>query len=295
MFKVWMVRHYVRKNDLKRNAQIPEPAGVISYRNLRYAKGYGKWHKLDIYLPEGIKGELPLLVVVHGGGWMYGDKEIYHLYAKDLCRRGFAVICYNYVLAPRKKFPFQLQELDEVLVCAKNHAKQYGFDLTKTFLVGDSAGAQLSVQYGVAQNNPDYAKAFSLQFPIQICGMGLNCGTYVPLGTPYKEENENFIWSLYLGKHFDLKDPRYDVLTPMNSHFPPSYVFTGEADFIKDQNAYLVAAFKKNNIPYIFKEYKTKEGGKLQHVFHENITEPNAVLANDEECAFFRKVISGNC
>jgi acetyl esterase/lipase len=295
MYQVWMVRHYVRKGDLKRNAQIPEPEGVTSFRDIRYAKGFGKWHKLDVYRPSGVKGPLPLLVVVHGGGWMYGDKEIYHLYAKDLARRGFAVICYNYVLAPRKKFPYQLSELDWALLWARNHADEYGFDTTKVFLVGDSAGAQMSVQYCVAETNPDYAKLFSLQFPLQICGLGLNCGTYVPLGTPYKEKNENFIWPLYLGKHYDLKDPRYDILTPMNSHFPPCYVLTGEADFIKNQNSYLVDVLKKNKIPYVFKEYTTKEGNKLQHVFHVTINEEHAILANDEECAFFTKIIQGNC
>ena len=65
MFKVWMMRHYIRKGDLKRNGQIPEPEGIVSYRNLRYAKGAGKWHKLDVFRPDEKVGPLPLLVVVH--------------------------------------------------------------------------------------------------------------------------------------------------------------------------------------------------------------------------------------
>ena len=291
MFKVWMMRHYIRKGDLKRNSQIPEPAGVISYRNLRYAKGAVKWHKLDVFRPNEKVGPLPLLVVVHGGGWAYGDKEIYHLYAKDLSRRGFAVICYNYVLAPRKRFPDQVESLDKVLVWAKAHAEEYGFDLSNVFLVGDSAGANLCVQYEAAQHNAEYAKYFEMSFPLPIKGLGLNCGTYQPLGTPYKEESENFIWDVYLGKKRDPKDPRYDVLAPINAKFPPCYILTGEADFIKDQNPYLTAVLDKNKIPHVFKEYKSKEGNKLHHVFHCTVNEENAIKANDDECAYLRSLI----
>ena len=63
--KFLLIRHYVKKMDLKRNRQIPEPSGIVSFRNLRYAKGCGRWHKLDVYRPEGKEGPLPLLVVVH--------------------------------------------------------------------------------------------------------------------------------------------------------------------------------------------------------------------------------------
>lgn len=294
LIKALMVRHYIAKGDKKRDDQIPEPQGVISYRNIRYAHGNGKWHKLDVYRPENAQGNLPLIVVVHGGGWIYGDKELYHLYAKDLSRRGFAAICFNYPLAPEHRFPKQLESLDKVLVWAKANAAQYGFDLANVFLVGDSAGANLAVQYEAAQNNPEYAKYFSLQFPLKIRGMGLNCGTYNPLGTPYKVESENYIWPMYLGKRYQLGDPRYNVLAPINSSFPPCYVLTGEADFIKAENPLLCAALDKNKVPYVFKEYTSKEGNKLQHVFHCNIVEEHAILANDEECAFFQKLVHKN-
>lgn len=291
IFKVWMVRRYIRKGDLKRNSQIPEPEGVIAYRNLRYAKGFGKWHKLDVFRPNEKVGSLPLIVVVHGGGWCYGDKEIYHLYAKDLSRRGFAVVCFNYVLAPRKKFPYQLESIDQVLSWVKGHAEEYGFDLSNVFLVGDSAGANLCVQYEAAQHNPVYAKYFHMSFPLPIKGLGLNCGTYQLLGTPYEQESENFIWDVYLDKKRNPEDPRYDVLTPINHEFPPCYIMTCEKDFIKSQNPYLLAALDKNKVPYVYEEYKSKEGNKLQHVFHCTVNEEHAIQANDDECDYFKNLL----
>lgn len=292
--KALLIRHFIHKNDAKRNKAIPEQHGVTAYRNLRYSKGHGKWHKLDVYRPTNLKGKLPLLVVVHGGGWMYGDKEIYAPYAKNLCARGFAVVCFSYILAPEAKFPSQLSDLDNVLSFVKEHAEEYGFDLDNVFLVGDSSGASLSAQYAAIATNPEYRKLFSLQIRVGIRGLGLNCGLYRTLGTDFSalDKSANMIWDWYLGKGFDKKDPRYEIMNNMTKDFPPAYLLTGEKDFIKVMNAPMVARLKELKVPYVFKEYTSKEGDKLQHVFYCNVIEEHAKLANDEECAFFRKIIA---
>jgi acetyl esterase/lipase len=287
-FECLKYRIFIKKMDRKRNAQIPEPIGVVSYRNKRYARGWGKWHKLDVFRPSGVTDRLPLIVVVHGGGWIYGDKEIYHLYAKDLARRGFAVISFNYVRAPEKRFPDQLESIDKVLLWAKDHAADYAFDLHHVFLVGDSAGAQMSVQYAIAQTNPDYGKLFKMSFPLPLSGLGLNCGVYGDLGQGLKDEE--VLWKYYLPKKTE-GDPRRVVLKNLTSAFPPCYVLTAEKDFVKEYNKPFLAVLEEKKIPHVFKEYTSKEGNKLQHVFHVTINEEHAILANDEECDYFKKLI----
>jgi acetyl esterase/lipase len=292
-------RHGVAKVDAKREANIPEPLGIDAYKNLRYAKGFGKWQKLDVYRPRALSGKLPLIVVCHGGGWIYGDKELYHKYAMDLARRGFATLCFNYVRAPRKRFPFQLQEMDEVMAYAKEHAEQFGFDLANVFVVGDSGGAQMSAQYAAAETNPEFGKLFSLRFPLQIKGLGLNCGVYCSLGEPILDPKttdprlskaEDDLIHAYIGKT-DKNDPRLAILPYVTKAFPPSYVLTGEKDFIKAQNPPFIKKLEEVGVKHIFKEYTSKEGDKLQHVFHVTINEEHAILANDEECAFFKSLM----
>lgn len=297
---VLLTRYFTTKNDKKREANIPEPTGVESFKDIRYMKGYGKWHKLDVFRPAGVKGLLPLIVEVHGGGWVYGDKELYHKYAMDLSKRGFAVISFNYLLAPRGKFPKPLEELDRVLSWAKDHADEYGFDVASLFLVGDSAGAQMSAQYGAIATDPDYAKLFpSLTLPLKITGLGLNCGPYSPLGAAFFDmskapkgliKSEESMWRAYLGKA-PWDDQRYALLPYITPAFPPCYVLTGEEDFIKAQNPQLVEKLQQEKVPFFFKEYTSEEGHKLFHVFHVTINEKHAILANDEECAFFKKLL----
>lgn len=293
-FEYLAYRCYIKKGDKKRNNAIKEPEGVKSLLNVTYDKRHGKWGKLDAFRPINKDGELPLLVIVHGGGWIYGDKEIYHLYAKDMARRGFVVICFNYVRAPEKRFPFQIEEIDKVLVWAKEHAKAYGCDLNNVFLVGDSAGAQLSAQYAAIKTNPIYAKLFNLTLPLPIRGLLLACGVYDRLGGRHDKE-EDLLWKYYLPHKGEAFDPRYETLAYITKDFPPCYLFTAEKDipFVTVDNKTMVKRLEEVGIPFTYRLYTSKEGNKLQHVFHCTIDEEHAIQANDDQAEFVNDIVQG--
>lgn len=277
-------------SDSQRDAMVPEPLGVDSYLDLAYEKKQSKDYRLDVYRPSSFSEALPLLVIVHGGGYCYGTKEIYHLYAKDLAQRGFAVICYNYPSAPNKRFPVPLYCLDHVLSWASQEAKRFKFDLNHVYLVGDSAGAQIALQYEIIATNPAYRKLFSLPFAceVPVNALALGCGIYGSLGD-LSIPQTRYIWDYYLPRHINLSDPRLHYLDYLLPSTPPCYVFSSEGDFLKSLDKFLVDALKHVNVPYEFKIYKTSTGHALGHVFHLNIVNPYARKAVDEQCAFLRR------
>ena len=116
-----MLRLSAGKNDRLRNQATSLPQGVCQKRNISYGP-FRKSSLLDVYYPEGTTTPLPTIVSVHGGGYVYGNKEIYRYYCMDLARRGFTVVNINYRLAPRWKFPTPLEDI--------NQARHY-CDLTK--------------------------------------------------------------------------------------------------------------------------------------------------------------------
>ena len=63
------------RSDRKRDAAIPLPTGVTQYRNISYGS-HGTDSLLDVHLPEGTAAPLPTIVSIHGGGYVYGTKEI---------------------------------------------------------------------------------------------------------------------------------------------------------------------------------------------------------------------------
>ena len=175
-----IVRTLFTIGDLKRDLGWKKPRNVDSIENISYAED-DKWHLLDVYHPRKATGPLPVIVNIHGGAWVYGDKKVYAPYCMYLASRGFAVINASYRLAPRHTFPAPLEDVGKMVEWVFHHADEYGLDLSNLFFVGDSAGAHLATAYTAIQLNEAYAKNFP---GIKVAksfipkGLLLNCGVF---------------------------------------------------------------------------------------------------------------------
>ena len=278
------------KSDAKRDAAIPLPQGVKEYRNISYGP-HGESSLLDVYTPENATGPLPTIVSIHGGD-VYGSKEIYRRYGMDLARRGFAFVNFNYRLAPKWKFPTPLADTNAVLHWVVKNAPQYHLDPDRIFMVGDSAGAQLTSQYAAMHTNPEYAALFDLDMaPVKIRALGLNCGMY-DLAERASGKRKG-IQLDYLGKHncISAEDPRVQVLANITQNYPPAFITTGVNDFLRACAQPMWEFLTGKGIEAQWKCYGTEGDKKVAHVFHVNILLPEAIDCNDDTAAFFRSHI----
>lgn len=134
------VRENFGKGDAERDRGLHTPEDIVRFDNIAYGAD-PKWQVLDVYRPADARNRLlPVIVSVHGGGWVYGDKEGYQFYCMSLAKRGFAVVNFSYRLAPEIKFPASLEDTNLVFTWVLEQAEQYGFDTRYVFAVGDSAG-----------------------------------------------------------------------------------------------------------------------------------------------------------
>lgn len=283
-----LFRKGAAKSDKARDAQIPLPEKVTICQNISYGS-HGKENLLDVYYPEGTNQPLPTIVSIHGGGYVYGCKEIYQRYCMDLARRGFAVVNFNYRLAPETKFPAPLEDTNQVLSWLVENARTYHMDPQRIILVGDSAGAQLVSHYAAIYSNPQFASHFHFTVPaVKIRALGLNCGMYdmaAQAAGPRKGIQKD-----YLGK-LPADDPRLQVLQAIDGNFPPSYVMTAANDFLKDNALPMQKFLEEKGVPTRYCCYGTPEQKEVAHVFHVNIRLPEAKACNDDQCEFFRNYL----
>lgn len=155
----WLFRKRCIKADSARDANNKTPDTVERFDNIQYGLDE-KYQLLDVYRPKGMNGMLPVIVSVHGGGWVYGDKDVYQYYCMSLARRGFIVVNFTYRLAPKHKHPAQLEDTNLVFEWLLAHAAQYSIDTDKIFAVGDSAGATILGLYTAILTNSQYAKQY---------------------------------------------------------------------------------------------------------------------------------------
>ena len=284
-----MLSYFSKKGDKERDDKIPFPTGVTCFTDISYGP-YGKENLLDVYLPEGTDHTVPTIVSIHGGGFVYSNKENYKRYCMDLARRGFAVVNFNYRLAPKSKFPAPLDDTNAVMewICA--NAEKYHLDPTHMIVVGDSAGAQLASHYGAIFSNPEFASHFAFKVPaIRICALALNCGMYNM--SKDAAEARKGIFLDYLGRRIAKDDPRLKVLESVTSNYPPSYVMTSANDFLKEHAEPMYKFLIEKGVPAQWKCYGVEEQKHIAHVFHLNIILPEAVECNDVECDFFKQYL----
>ena len=284
-------RFHARLSDYKRDRAIPLPEGLVCCRNIPYGPHHGKSNRLDVYYPRGTTAPLPTIVSIHGGGYVYGSKEIYRRYGMDLARRGFAFVNFNYRLAPKCRFPAPLEDTNMVMEWICRNARRYNLDPQRILLVGDSAGAQLASQYAAIATNPAYAALFDFRVPdISIRALGLNCGMYdmaAQAAQPRKSINRD-----YLGKELKADDPRFRVLDAITEDYPPAYITTSHRDFLRDNAEPMYQFLRDKGVDARWHCYGSPEKANVGHVFHVNISLPDAVTCNDQECAFFREHLS---
>jgi acetyl esterase/lipase len=110
-------------------------------KDVIYASAGERPLRLDVYRPEAPNGAAVLLV--HGGGWSRGSKDMVAPAATHLAEQGFVVMAQEYRLTGEAPFPANIHDVKRAIRWAKQNAARLGFDPAKLCLEGHSAGAHL--------------------------------------------------------------------------------------------------------------------------------------------------------
>ena len=157
------------------------PKGTVLHGNINYNNDTIQKHLLDIYLPAETKEKIPLVIFVHGGGWLVNDKYADIGYMKntvaEIVSKGFALASIDYRFATQAIFPAQIQDCNRAVSFLVDNADTYGFDKDRIALMGFSAGGHLASLMGLSKNNdvpnffmPETTTAFDFKAVVDFYG-----------------------------------------------------------------------------------------------------------------------------
>jgi acetyl esterase/lipase len=141
---------------------IPDDIAVIY--NLRYRDGAVKDWVLDVAMPKEHGGKpRPAIVVIHGGGWLEGDKSSFSTPKNrppgniiDFAKLGFAAVTINYRLSGEAPFPAALHDCKCAVRWLRASAKKYQIDPDSIGAWGNSAGGHLALLLGMTAKKPEF-------------------------------------------------------------------------------------------------------------------------------------------
>lgn len=287
------VRAEFQKGDDIRDAGLTTPDFVERTDDILYGED-PKWQVLDLYRPKNRTGEkLPVIVSIHGGGWVYGDKERYQYYCMSLVEHGFAVVNFTYRLAPEFQFPAALEDTNLVAAWIMEHAEQYQLDTEHIFGVGDSAGAHMLGLYASICTNAEYAAQYEFRVPDGFAwkAVALNCGAYQITVSGEEQDLTGMLMSELLPEKGSAEElEKINVIAHVTESFPTAFVMTSNGDFLKNDAPLLIQKLIECQVPHVFHFYGDKDT-TLYHVFHLNMKTKIAAECNKEECDFFGKFL----
>ena len=157
------------------------PEGTILHGNLAYNNDTLHKHLLDIYLPANEKGKLPLVIFIHGGGWLSNDKYADMGYMKktiaEIISNGYALASIDYRHSTQAIFPAQIQDCNRAVSFLYDNADKYGFDREHFAVMGFSAGGHLASLVSLSENDdihafymPGTSKLFSFKAVVDFYG-----------------------------------------------------------------------------------------------------------------------------
>jgi len=243
----------------------------------------------DVVVPKGA-GPHPVLVYLHGGGWVCGSPKTHQKVGYRFAEAGCLVFNVDYRLAPEHPFPTPFEDCLAAVRWAHKEARRFGGDPTRFAIGGDSAGGNLSAAVAAAlADDPARPKAALLIYGVFDFAMfsdpSLVEGPDAQAAAIGRDMVEMMV-AAYLGKTRGdalLRDPR---ISPLHAakRLPPSHVVVGGADPLAAQAEVLVKALSAAGVAH---EHFVDPG--MPHGYVQMEMLPAARPAIDRMVAFLRR------
>ncbi len=243
----------------------------------------------DLLVPRGA-GPHPVLVYLHGGGWVCGSPRTHRKLAARFAEAGYLVVNVDYRLAPEHPFPTPFEDCVAALRWAAREAGRFGGDPRRLAVGGDSAGANLAAAASVAlAADPARPRAALLIYGVfDFATLSAAAPAAGPQAGPLVEIGKDLL-DLMVGSYLGsspgaalLADPRVSPLHAAE-HLPPSHIVVGGADPLASQADALAAALRRAGIEH---EHRVDPG--MPHGYTQMEFLPPARVAIDRMIAFLR-------
>ncbi len=198
--------------------------------------------RLRVYRPKSVVGPIPVLIWLHGGGYVIGKPEMDDLSCAQYVRElGIVVVSVDYRYAPKHPFPTGLGDSYSALKWIQAHSQQFGVDAKRIAIGGTSAGGGLAAALvQLACDKQEIKPVFQLLvYPMLDDRTVLRAEIDDSNNPTWSQKSNRFGWESYLGKKCGSEDvPAYSVPARRAdlSGLPPAWIGVGALDIFHDED-----------------------------------------------------------
>ena len=227
------------------------PENIEEIKNIEYKNVNGKSLQLDIYKLKNLVKPAPLLVFIHGGGWVGGQRSDYLVYLVAFAKMGYMTATVSYRLVKDSTYPACAEDITDAAQWLFKNGETYGYDPDRIALIGGSAGGHLALlaAYGWQKNNEkNDTAAHRIKAVVDIYGP-------VDLTTGFAQNNSTV--TRFIGHSYKDAPELFAEASPihyLDKNDPPTMILHGTSDQTVpiSQSDTLKARLDKLGIPNVY-------------------------------------------
>lgn len=209
--------------------------GITEYRDIIYKNRSGRTLLMDVFEPIVAEGtDLPVIINIHGGGLIDGNKNLSAGFCRQLAKRGYLVFSLEYRLIPDVRVYEQFDDVCAGMDCVGRKLVDFDVDFTRIYLVAESAGAYLTTYVAAMKKSKALQEAIGYEPTRMIFNaMGLISGMFY---TTRKDSLGRFLSRSFYGKDArslamaEYTNPEHPEII---YNIPPCYLVTSKADMLE--------------------------------------------------------------
>lgn len=197
--------------------------------------------KIRIYRPTGAEGALPVVVYLHGGGWVLGDADTHDRLSRELAVGANAVVVFvDYERSPEQRYPVALEQSYAVYDYVAGHADEFGADASRIVIAGDSVGGNMATVVALLakERGGPAITAQLLLYPVTDASMSTPSYSQFADGPWLTKQAMVWFWDQYLpdlSKRADVHVSPINASADQLKDLPQALVLTDENDVLRDE------------------------------------------------------------
>ena len=199
--------------------------------NVTYHVASGQENKVDLYIPRNASGPTPVLMYIHGGGWVGGSKEANVLRLLPYLEKGWAVVNVQYRLGQIARAPAAVADCLCALRWVIQNAEEYNFDTSRIVTTGNSAGGHLALTTGMTPASAGLDRECPGPEALRVAAV-INWYGITDVGDLLDGQNLKSYavnWMGTLENRFEIAE-RLSPMTYVRAGLPPILTIHGDAD-----------------------------------------------------------------
>ncbi|MET7643632.1 alpha/beta hydrolase [Streptomyces sp. NPDC005426] len=208
-----------------------------------------------IVKPAGAEGTLPVILYIHGAGWVFGNAHTHDRLVRELAVGARAAVVFpEYDLSPEARYPVAIEQNYTVARWIVEQGATKGLDATRLAVVGDSVGGNMAAALTLmAKQRGDLPLVQQVLF-YPVTDANFDTGSYHQFATGYflRRDGMQWFWDQYTTdekQRAEITASPLRATTDQLTGLPPALVITGEADVLRDEGEAYANKLRQAGVP----------------------------------------------